>query len=160
MVVRGDIARRGAGRQLIIELDRSGGTVAFSRRYDAAPLDMPQVQRSVVTDVVAALNVKLTSADYERLQRAPACRADAYVDYATGRALLNREDVPGNAAQADEATAELKRAIEMRPANVTRTRDGWQFVAKNVALGIYMCDILFDGVPVLDPELEIRGPKG
>jgi serine/threonine-protein kinase len=45
----------------------------------------------------------LTAADRERLRRVPACRDDAYADYVDGRALLNRKDIPGNRAKAEQA---------------------------------------------------------
>ncbi|MCX6550353.1 MAG: tetratricopeptide repeat protein, partial [Acidobacteria bacterium] len=67
-----------------------------------------------------------TPADRERLTRVPACRVDAYADYSTGRALLDREDMPGNAAQAASAfTQAIARDASCAPAHAGLSAACW-----------------------------------
>ncbi len=54
----------------------------------------------------------LTAADRERLRRVPACGDEAYADHVEGRALLDRKDIPGNLAKAEQA---FSRAIAKDP---------------------------------------------
>ena len=56
--------------------------------------------------------MRLTAADRERLRRVPACRDDAYGDFVEGRGLLDRKDIPGNMAKAEQA---FSRAVARDP---------------------------------------------
>jgi len=102
-VVAGDVLVAGSRREFAVRVEQPDGTVLLKRTYRGGPADVAVLQRKAVTDVVAAINVRLTAADRERLRRVPACRDDAYADYVDGRALLNRKDIPGNRAKAEQA---------------------------------------------------------
>ena len=109
MVVSGEVKPRGATLQFAIRVQQPEGKVVFSRSYEGSESEFSGLQKRAATDVVSALNISLTAGDRERLRRVPACRADAYGDIATGRALLDREDVPGNPAKAEHAFSQAVR---------------------------------------------------
>ena len=102
-VVAGDVLVAGSRREFAVRVQQPDGTVLLKRTYRGGPADVAVLQRKAVTDVVAAINVRLTAADRERLRRVPACRDDAYADFVEGRGLLDRKDIPGNMAKAEEA---------------------------------------------------------
>jgi serine/threonine-protein kinase len=102
-VVAGDVLVAGSRREFAVRVQQPDGTMLLTRTYRGGPADVADLQRTAVTDVVAAINVRLTAADRERLRRVPACRDDAYADYVDGRVLLNRKDIPGNRAKAEQA---------------------------------------------------------
>jgi serine/threonine-protein kinase len=102
-VVAGEVVASDARRKFTIRVQQPDGRVLLKRTYAGADPEIPALKRRAVSDIVAALNVSLTAADQERLRRVPACRADAYADYVDGRSLLNRKDVPGNRAKAEQA---------------------------------------------------------
>ena len=84
----------------------------LKRRYEGSAAEVSSLERRAVGDIVAALNVGLTAADHERLRRVPACRDDAYADFVEGRGLLDRKDIPGNIAKAEQA---FSRAVTRDP---------------------------------------------
>ena len=102
-VVAGDAVATGSRREFTIRVQQPDGSVLLKRVYEGAPADVSTLERRAVGDIVAALNVSLTAADRQRLRRVPACRADAYTDYVDGRSLLDRKDIPGNRAKAEQA---------------------------------------------------------
>jgi tetratricopeptide (TPR) repeat protein/tRNA A-37 threonylcarbamoyl transferase component Bud32/TolB-like protein len=114
-VVAGEVVAANVRREFTIRVQQPDGRVMLDRTYEGAPEHVPSLERRAVGDIVAALNVGLTAADRERLRRVPACRADAYEDYVDGRSLLNRKDIPGNRAKAEQAFA---RAVGKDPACV------------------------------------------
>jgi len=114
-VVAGEAVAAGSRREFTIRAQQPDGRVLLKRTYEGAPADVSSLERRAVGDIVAALNVSLTAADRERLRRVPACRADAYADYVDGRGLLNRKDIPGNRAKAEQAFA---RSVRKDPACV------------------------------------------
>jgi tetratricopeptide (TPR) repeat protein len=77
--------------------------VLWTRTYEDEASAVSELERKAAADIVTALSVNLTAADRERLHRVPDCREDAYSDYIDGRALLNRKDIPGNRARAEQS---------------------------------------------------------
>jgi len=112
MIVNGSVSRQGDTNRFLVRVQRVDGRVVFEQVYPGTLADVARLQEQAVADVVAALNVALTPEDREHLRRSPACRADAYGEYATGRALLERADVPGTAARAEGVFA---RAVQKDP---------------------------------------------
>jgi len=102
-VVAGEVVATDARREFTIRVQQPDGRVLLKRPYSGEAAEVSALERRAVGDIVAALNVSLSAADRERLRRVPACRADAYTDYIDGRSLLNRKDIPGNRAKAEEA---------------------------------------------------------
>lgn len=102
-VVAGEVVATDAQREFTIRVQQPDGRVLLKRLYEGTAADVASLERRAVGDIVAALNMSLTAADRERLRRVPACRADAYTDYVDGRSLLNRKDIPGNRAKAEQA---------------------------------------------------------
>jgi serine/threonine-protein kinase len=103
IVVSGQARRLGDRFQFSTSIGPPTGRAIASRSYVGPPAELSALEARAVRDVVSALNVSLTPADRDRLARAPACRADAYADYSRGQALIAREDLAGNAAEAVEA---------------------------------------------------------
>jgi len=112
MIVSGTVSRMADEERLLVKVERADGGVVATRRYTANAVSSPSMQAQAVNDVVSVLGVSLTPEDRERLKRVPACRPDAYPDYVAGRALLEREDVVGNAQKAEEA---FLRAVALDP---------------------------------------------
>jgi tetratricopeptide (TPR) repeat protein/tRNA A-37 threonylcarbamoyl transferase component Bud32 len=110
--VSGSVLRAGTAMRFSIRVEQANGKTLTQKLYDASAATMADQEAQAVDQVVSALNVYLTSADRERLQRVPSCRPDAMADYVSARALLGREDVPGNPAKAETA---FERAIAKDP---------------------------------------------
>jgi tetratricopeptide (TPR) repeat protein len=101
VTVSGMVSRAGKALRFSVKVERRDGSVLAAHAYQGDAAAMAGLESQAVDDVVSALNVRLTNADRQRLQRVPACRSEAIADYASARALLDREDVPGNAAKAE-----------------------------------------------------------
>ena len=114
-VVAGEVVAADSRRDFAIRVQQPDGGVLLKRTYAGEAAEVSALERRAVGDIVAALNVSLTAADRERLRRVPACRADAYTDYVDGRSLLDRKDIPGNRAKAEQA---FTRAVAKDPACV------------------------------------------
>jgi serine/threonine-protein kinase len=108
-VVVGDTTVDGPRRAFTVRVQRPDGRVLLSRNYQAEGVTVSALERRAAGDIVEALNVSLTAADRERLRRVPSCRDDAYADFVEGRSLLDRKDIPGNRARAEQA---FRRAVE------------------------------------------------
>ena len=111
-VVAGDVVLTGSRRGFAVRVQQPDGRVLLKRRYEGSAAEVSSLERLAVGDIVAALNVGLTAADHERLRRVPACRDDAYADFVEGRGLLDRKDIPGNMAKAEQA---FSRAVTRDP---------------------------------------------
>ena len=103
VAVSGVVSRAGTELRFSVRLERPDGKVLAERSYQGSAAAMARLEAQAVDLVVSKLNVSLTNADRQRLQRVPVCRTEAMADYAAARALLGREDVPGNAAKAETA---------------------------------------------------------
>jgi tetratricopeptide (TPR) repeat protein/tRNA A-37 threonylcarbamoyl transferase component Bud32/TolB-like protein len=112
MIVSGAVSRVAGGERFLVKVARADGGVVLTRQYTANPGSVAAAHAGAVNDVVSALGVELTPEDRERLTRVPACRADAYPDYAAGRALLDRADLAGNPQKAEAA---FLRAVTLDP---------------------------------------------
>jgi tetratricopeptide (TPR) repeat protein len=82
-------------------VEDAAGKVVFSRTYDQRAAAAAATPSTAIRDIVTGLRVPLTSADELRLDNAPACRPDTYIEIARGRTFLAREDVEGNPARAE-----------------------------------------------------------
>jgi serine/threonine-protein kinase len=102
-VVAGDVVLTGSRRVFAVRVQQPNGRVVWKRTYEDEAAAVSELERKAAADIVTALNVNLTAADRERLHRVPDCRDDAYSDYIDGRALLNRKDIPGNRAKAEQS---------------------------------------------------------
>ena len=102
-VIAGEATVTPSSREFAVRVQQPDGRVLLNRTYGGAPADVSSLERKAVGDIVAALNVSLTAADRERLRRVPACSDEAYADHVEGRALLDRKDIPGNLAKAEQA---------------------------------------------------------
>jgi tetratricopeptide (TPR) repeat protein/TolB-like protein len=102
-VVAGSVLIAGSRREFAVRVQAPDGTGLLTRTYKGAPAGVSALEARAVTDIVAAINVRLTAADRERLRHVPACRDTAYAEYVEGRGLLDRKDVPGNVAKAEQA---------------------------------------------------------
>ncbi len=102
-VVAGEVVALDSRRDFALRVQQPDGRVLLKRTYAGEAAEISASERRAAGDIVAALNVSLTAGDRERLRRVPACRADAYTDYVDGRSLLNRKDIPGNRAKAEQA---------------------------------------------------------
>ena len=111
-VVAGDVIVTDSRREFAIRVQQPDGRVLLKRRYEGPAAEVASLERRAVGDIVAALNVGLTAADHERLRRVPACRDDAYADFVEGRGLLDRKDIAGNMAKAEQA---FSRAVTRDP---------------------------------------------
>ena len=103
MIVSGTVSRRGAGSRFQVTVAKASGQIVSARTYDLVPGSATSPQRQAIKDLVSVLGTALTPEDRERLERGPTCLGDAYADYATGLALLERQDVVGNARKAEDA---------------------------------------------------------
>ena len=111
-VVAGDVIVTNSRREFAIRVQQPDGRVLLNRRYEGPAAEVSSLERRAVSDIVAALNVGLTAADHQRLRRVPACRDAAYADFVEGRSLLDRKDIPGNMAKAEQA---FSRAVTRDP---------------------------------------------
>jgi tetratricopeptide (TPR) repeat protein/tRNA A-37 threonylcarbamoyl transferase component Bud32/TolB-like protein len=102
-VVSGEVTITDSSREFAVRVQQPDGKVLLKRTYQGRPTEVSALERGAAADIVAALNVNVTAADRDRLRRVPACRDDAYGDYVEGRSLLDRKDVPGNRAKAEQA---------------------------------------------------------
>ena len=82
--VSGTVSRAGAVLEFSIRVEQSNGKALTRKSYQGRAAAMASLEAQAVDDVVSALNVTLTSADRERLQRVPACRPDAMAAYCLG----------------------------------------------------------------------------
>jgi eukaryotic-like serine/threonine-protein kinase len=111
-LVSGSVLRAGSYVQFAIKVLRSDGTVVWARRFEGPLSDLFGLQTQVAEQVATALNLTLTPAERQRVTRQPASSVDAYADYALGRSLYDREDIPGNNDKAVEA---FERAVAKDP---------------------------------------------
>ena len=102
-VVAGDVLVAGSRREFAVRVQQPNGRVLWKRTYEDEAAAVSELERKAAADIVTALSVNLTAADRERLHRVPDCRDDAYSDYVDGRALLNRKDISGNRAKAEQS---------------------------------------------------------
>ena len=112
MIVSGSLHRVGGAARFDVSVEDPGGKVVSAKTYRGWTSGASGTQAQATSDIVAALNVDLTAADRARLSRMPACQADTYADYATGRLLLDRSDIAGNTAKAETV---FRTAVERDP---------------------------------------------
>jgi tetratricopeptide (TPR) repeat protein len=134
LIVSGSVTRRGDVRRVGIRVERPDGSVVLSKSYPGTAEGAAALQARAVQDIVTALNVPMTPADRERLEKVPACRPDTYVSLAAGHAALDHPDVDGRLQSAetvfaDAAAKDLSCALahaglaDARVALYGRTRD-------------------------------------
>jgi tetratricopeptide (TPR) repeat protein len=115
-VLTGSIQRSGESMRLAISLlADKGATVKWSRSFDGNIGDVFHLEQRIGQATLQALRNQglITAATLnEARQRSPTSSPDAFDDYAHGRALVERFDVPGNV---DRAIAFFQRAVERDP---------------------------------------------
>jgi eukaryotic-like serine/threonine-protein kinase len=100
-LVTGRVSGPPDARELVVGVEDASGKILATRRLNGGPDQMASSQGAAIRGIVKGLGVTLTGADQQRMQRAPACRPETYTAIASGRALLDREDVTGNPALAE-----------------------------------------------------------
>jgi serine/threonine-protein kinase len=101
-VVDGGVQRAADHVRVTLNLVRPDDSVAWGEEFDGRFADLFPLQRRMAEALSAALQVTVTRAARERLERPPAASVDAYADYARARAFLERPDVAGNLTRAIE----------------------------------------------------------
>ena len=101
-IVSGAVRHTASGWRVTIAMARPDGTALLSRQYAAASNGTRTALGNAIRDVIDALKVSLTDQDAKRAQLAPACQPDTFGAINQGRALLEREDVGGNAVRAEQ----------------------------------------------------------
>jgi eukaryotic-like serine/threonine-protein kinase len=111
-LVTGSVSGPPGARELVVGVEDAAGKVLATRRLRGEPDQMAASQGAAIRDIVTGLGVTLTGADHQRIEKAPACRPETYTAIASGRALLDREDVSGNPALAETT---FRRAADRDP---------------------------------------------
>jgi tetratricopeptide (TPR) repeat protein len=112
LLVNGGVHRSGGKLLVTVNLVRPDDSVAWGSDYEASMEDLFSLQRRLAEGLSAALQVTLTTADRERLSRAPTTDLSAFADYSRARAFLDRPDVQGNVGRAIQA---FQAAIQKDP---------------------------------------------
>ena len=111
-IVRGSVREAGGKVRVSVELsDADRGILLWSDRYEGAGAELFVIQDRVARDIAAALNVKVTQLEQQRLESRPAETLEAHDLLLRARALLNLIDRASNR----EARALLTRALELAP---------------------------------------------
>jgi serine/threonine-protein kinase len=116
-VVRGQLARRGSGVQVTVDVLKAGTDPVWRGERSAPATALRDLVRLVAADVSAALGVPASSlagaAGGVAAGSAPVTEnQEAFADYEQGRSFLARADVPGNV---DRASALFESAIAQDP---------------------------------------------
>jgi DNA-binding winged helix-turn-helix (wHTH) protein/TolB-like protein/Tfp pilus assembly protein PilF len=93
-------------------LDVARREAVWSRSYELAAAEMPQLQGRVLQDLVAALNLRPTGAESASLARPSTAHLDAYQAYLQGRFLWSQRSEPA----LQRAVELFRRAIDLDPA--------------------------------------------
>jgi serine/threonine-protein kinase len=116
-VIAGSVQRSGASLRMAISLlAGKGSTVKWSRSFDAPLSDVFHLEQRIGQEALQALRREglITPATLAQARDArPTMNAAAFDDYAHGRALIERFDVPGNI---DRALTFFERAVVLDPA--------------------------------------------
>lgn len=112
LLVAGNVHEAGGHVSFSVKLLRPDGRVVASNDYEGAKGELFALQRKAANDLITALGVTLTPAERQQIDRRPTANVDAYTDYSTGRALLDRFDIPGNIVKAVSA---FERATSQDP---------------------------------------------
>ena len=121
-VVDGGVQEADRRLKLTVRLVRPDASVAWAGSYEGSSADLFAIQKQLAQGVTGALELRLTQADRQKLERQPAANVEAFADYAQGRALLERLDVPGN----------LDRAVALFSAAAAKDRN---FALAHAGLG-------------------------
>ncbi len=109
LLVDGGVQQVGDGLRFTLKVLRPDSRVVWASTYQGAMSDLFEMQAHAAGELAAALGVTLAP---EVIARAHPASVGAYADYSMGRALLARQDVPGNA---ERAVASFGRAVEKDP---------------------------------------------
>ena len=113
-VLSGSVQRSGSILRITVSLlADKGATVKWSRSFDGPIDDVFHLERRISQAALQALRTeRLITAGILSQDSQPTMSADAFDDYAHGRALIERADVPGNV---DQALVFFTRAVERDP---------------------------------------------
>jgi len=111
-IVRGSVREAGGRLRVSIELsDADKGVLLWSDRYEGQGAEIFAMQDRIVRDMAAALHVKVTQLEQQRLESSPTENLEAHDLLLRARSLLNQIDRTSNR----EARALLARALELAP---------------------------------------------
>ncbi len=111
-VLEGSVRRAGDTVRINAQLvDAASGGHLWAKRYDRKIEDIFALQDEITNQIVAALEVSLTSADEARVERRPSASVEAYDLFLKGRASYFRYTPEDHA----EAKDYFERAIEIDP---------------------------------------------
>ena len=111
-VLEGSVRRSGDRVRINAQLiDATNGTHLWAERYDRSLDDIFDLQDDVALSIVAALRVRLTDVEEQRIDRPLTGNLEAYDLYLRGLALSRRMGREGRL----EAQSLLERAIELDP---------------------------------------------
>ena len=117
-VVTGTVLGAGDRLRIGVQLVRvEDGTVSWAHEYDLPRARLVELQDSVVTEIVRALDLKVTSAERERLYRRYTQDVEAWTAYQRGRILLVRQNEPDTRRAIEEFQAALGRHPNYAPAH-------------------------------------------
>jgi serine/threonine protein kinase/tetratricopeptide (TPR) repeat protein len=101
LLVDGHIQRSGHKVRVLLNLVKPDSQlVVWGASYDGEVGDMLEFQERVADAAATALAIRLTAQDRARLRTPLTANQDALIDFARARALLDRQDVPGNLEKA------------------------------------------------------------
>jgi tetratricopeptide (TPR) repeat protein len=109
-VADGGVQQTNGRLKLTVRLVRRDGSVAWGGSYEGSSADLFDLQRQLAKGLTDALELGLTPIERERVGLPPTSNLAAFSNYAQGRALLERLDVPMNL---DRAIELISKATEM-----------------------------------------------
>jgi len=111
-VVDGSLQRRGSQVRVTAQLlSTSDGSPLWGTKIDASVDDVFALQDQLAREVLRALNVTVTDADEQRLERAPRAEREAREHYLRGRVHMTSESM----ASMDAAIDEFQKALAIDP---------------------------------------------
>src|SRR5262245_43763246 len=95
--------------KVTVRLIRADGSVAWGKSFEGTSAELFMIESSLANSLIDALQLQLTQTERIKLGKQPTRDVAAFADYAKGRTLLERVDVPGNL---DEAIQLFSDALE------------------------------------------------
>jgi serine/threonine protein kinase/tetratricopeptide (TPR) repeat protein len=86
--------------KVTVRLIRADGSVAWGNSFEGTSAELFMIESSLANSLIGALQLQLTQTERIKLGKQPTSDVAAFADYAKGRTLLERVDVPGNLDQA------------------------------------------------------------
>ena len=109
-LVDGSVQQSGDTLRVSLHLIRSDRSVAWGDSVEGTLEKIFELQSRLASALTSALVVRLSASERERMNAQPTTRPDALSAYWQGSALLERQDVKGNA---DAAISAFQRAVSL-----------------------------------------------